>query len=145
MEYELAKKLKDAGFPEPESWANKYAYCASEDSDHEYCKEQVQLIHEDNDEGVLVGDEYRHRFKENKWIYAPTLSDLIEACEGEWGQRFRWLGNEKTHWSAQARQKHPKSKKYPDSTILRNLPDVKVKGSTPEEAVAKLWLALHKK
>lgn len=111
--YELAVKLKEAGFPQ-------------------YGNGQLAPT----PQGLTEKD----------IAYIPTLSELIEACDGKWGQRFRWLGNEKTHWSAQARPMHPKSNKYPDSPIdsWKGNKDVKAIGKTPEEAVARLYLALQK-
>lgn len=52
----------------------------------------------------------------------PTLSELIEAC----GAFFGALTNRQTHWVA----------------VLAELTHL-VEGSTPEEAVARLWLALN--
>lgn len=103
MDYDLAAKLKEAGF-----------------------REDIYLYPETKG----VGN-------------APTLTELMIACEGKHGQRFRWLGNEKTHWSAQARPMHKKSKAYPDSPIEVMGKDVKAVGKTPEEAVANLWLSLN--
>jgi len=57
-------------------------------------------------------------------LYIPTLSELIEAC----GEDFRLLCQDgKNYWSA---------------TSLKNYIE---HGSTPEEAVANLWLELNKK
>ncbi len=58
-------------------------------------------------------------------VYEPTLSELITAC----GDRFRSLDNySEEGWFAFAVGEH-----------------TKVGGSTPEEAVAKLYLELNKK
>lgn len=62
------------------------------------------------------------------WSY-PTLEELIEAC----GKEFRGIeiGDwEPVMWYAKKKG---------------NENDVIVQGSTPTIAVAKLWLALHKK
>lgn len=67
-----------------------------------------------------------------------TLEELIESCEGEDGQRFRWLKNCKTHYIAQARAKHAKSNKYPESNIENSLKDIKAIGKTPREALQNL-------
>ena len=81
MNYELAKKLKDAGFP----W---------------------------QDRNVLTSSSY------------PTLSELIEAC----GSEFISLQNKNLlGWYSVANTQ---------SGIKTG------EGSTPEEAVANLWLAL---
>lgn len=92
MTYELAKKLKEAGFRD-----NIYLY-------FEY-KE--------------VGN-------------APTLSELIERC-GEDFEMVRRIFEYKTdiflYWLAECTNKKA----------------ICISGSTPEEAVANLWLELNKK
>ena len=89
MTYELAKELKDVGFPfiwnyEPEAL----------------------------------------RFREY-----PTLSELIEACIGEYW--FSLVELKPHAWRAEGKTLELK--------VLREV------GKTPEEAVAKLYLALNKK
>lgn len=61
-------------------------------------------------------------------IYVPTLSELIEAC----GDGFDWL------------VRYPAR---PDRALYYLAVGGKTcnEGSTPEEAVASLWLALNKK
>lgn len=106
MNYELAKQLKDAGFPQKGAGskiANPHAH--------------------DDDESVEI-------------TYAPTLEELIEAC----GDRFLGLlkHDDKSGWTAL---------KNGDVLFLKDFsenPDLML-GSTPEEAVARLWLALNKK
>ena len=70
--------------------------------------------------------------QENKGTpYPPTLSELIEAC----GEGYFNLNSTKSgkgydnHWAA----------------YFGENPEAKGLGKTPEEAVAKLWLALNKK
>ena len=87
MNYELAKQLKDAGFP------------------------QVDLG------GFNFGDDLNY----------PTLSELIEACGKNGNNYFAALYNQMSEWQA--------TSIYNDEG----------KGSTPEEPVANLWLALNKK
>lgn len=87
MNYELAKKLKDAGY-------TNYSKCWSGTDDSPN----------------------------------PTLSELIEACDNcglalfernhLWEAYSEWGGDDYTHFG---------------------------KGSTPDEAVANLWIALNKK
>lgn len=89
MKYELAKELKDAGFP-----LARYGY---------------------DPEGAVAGQ------------IVPTLSELIEAC----GEDFLKLTKDVTGWLA-----------YGEDEPLEPLETV---GPTPEEAVARLWLALNKK
>lgn len=86
MNYELAKQLKDAGFPL--KWS------------------------------LVPGEVYTRE------AHVPTLSELIEAC----GLGFYTLiNNLNSKWSA-----------------VRDDRSHYV-GTTPEEAVAKLWLALNNK
>ena len=61
--------------------------------------------------------------------YCPTLSELIEAC----GENFAWLRLESKRWAARAFVNDEKDSPYGGQ------------GDTPEEAVARLWLALRTK
>lgn len=71
-----------------------------------------------------------------------TIEELIQMCEGEHGQRFKVLKNNKTHWIASARPKHPKSNRFPDAPE-GNLPkDIKATGKTAREALENLVKAL---
>lgn len=96
--YELAKQLKDAGFP--------------------------QKIRQ----GVF-GYEWSEKLPDgNLWVngmaYKPTLSELIEAC----GDRFSTLTKDFPGWRCWGKPN----------------PEWDVQGSTPEEAVAKLYLNITK-
>ena len=100
MDYELSKKLKEAGFP----------------------KDYTQW--DDHDEELLVQtwDMYGSG-------YSPTLEELIKAC----GKDFESLYTEgKFEWSASGWKGDPQ---FQESQV----------GSTPTEAVARLWLALRNK
>lgn len=113
MNYELAKQLKDAGFPQQgESYKGFYVM-----KDGSIIDKTVQPIVINND--VIEG------------IYSPTLSELIEAC----GDNFRNLErNDEGTFEA-----------YPTREILiKNNGWWIEKSSSPEEAVAKLWLELNK-
>lgn len=93
--YELAKELKDAGFPKLQGWNGLTWFFA--------------------DESIRN--------------YIPTLSELIEAC----GEEFYGLNRQNYvgyvgMWGAFSRSSL-------DAIV----------GSTPEEAVARLWLELNKK
>lgn len=95
--YELAKQLKDAGFPQLATYEGKGEHWAPSNKP-DIC-------------------------------YFPTLSELIEACGDEFSSLYRHgdLGS----WQA---------------TGYKLKEDVQYgkdgEGFTPEEAVAKLWLAL---
>lgn len=80
---------------------------------------------------VIAGDNPNIRFgievKKDDLMERPTLSQLIEAC----GDKFWKLEFDGKVWRA-----------FCQNT---NLLIGSCKGSTPEEAVAKLWLELNKK
>lgn len=104
MNYELAKKLKEAGLPQkPQNAFSSNQYF--NDDDGEY--------------------------------YLPNLGELIEAC----GDRFRTLiycGCEKCKWNVHGDEEIDGWNEKDDWRGSFN-------GSTPEEAVAELWLKLNKK
>jgi hypothetical protein len=109
MNYELAKELKDAGFPQPNTNPN------------------------------LTGKILFNPDKAStaSWIaYAPTLSELIEACGDRLDDlsRMHHFDSEKK-WGASAYSCEECG--FTGTFITR--------GATPEEAVARLWLALNKK
>lgn len=93
MDYELAKQLKDAGFPVVEK-ANRLP-------EHTYLTKNLE------------------------YAYAPTLEELIEAvdkcCRGSF-QLIKVGGV----WFAR-----------------KDIQATEISNPTPEEAVAKLWLALN--
>jgi hypothetical protein len=93
MDYELAKQLKDAGFPQT--------------------RNDASIISPTNDELVET-------------LMYPTLEELIEAC-GEQFKRLEQQHTAKYDWWATA---------YSHGAIVCG-------GKTPEEAVGRLWLALH--
>ena len=118
--YKLAKQLKDAGF--------------------EYGNKLHTAIKKDNSPR-LIGDN-----PDEEYILVPTLSSLIEACGKEFRklQYFTIANNngeiiEVDTWYADGRTSH-----HP--VPIGNINDLNVtgKGTTPEEAVAKLWLELNK-
>lgn len=112
ISYELAKQLTEEGFPS---------------------KLNVPICKK----------EYEHNRKECEYVLYPYLSELIEAC----GDRLRWIENRihkgcapEDKWLAQAR-----GIKVPHPTLadkIINTKDTVCRGSTPEEAVARLWLSL---
>lgn len=87
MNYELAKQLKDAGFPNfEEDWVDEVGHA---------------VVH-------------------------PTLSELIEACDSSFGSVYKTIaGFGATGWD-------------------KLVEGIYTYGSTPEEAVAKVWLELQK-
>ena len=113
MQYKLAKQLKEAGFPQTSG-----LYFAQDPFG------EISVIERFSTEELPEHIALR-----------PTLSELIEAC----GDDFRWLKHNhhakgkgiEVKWMAQGRP-HPISAK-----------DIKCFASTPEEAIARLWLALN--
>lgn len=89
ISYELAKQLKDAGFP--------------------------QTDHEDD----FIEDAFH-----DVYVSKPTLEELIEACGGK---NIKIGSDFKGNWVAYS---------YINA--------ISGNGSTPTEAVARLWLALNK-
>lgn len=127
MDYSLAKRLKDAGYPQKGIFG--YAVIL-EAGGHNFHPHRFSYEHENaKDYAFVKGDVLSDE------CVAPTLEDLIEAC----GSDFLALSNyAKKGWGAAA-LKHWRSEPH-------NVPhskEVLERGSTPTEAVAMLWLALN--
>ncbi len=112
MNYDLAKELMEAGFPQ----GCLPFFCDG-------CKKAQH-----NDEGIDMCDCEVNKYTQT---YIPTLSELIEAC----GECFVVLKavHDMNQWIA--------SDALYDSGKL-GLIGI---GSSPESAVANLWLALNRK
>lgn len=113
MTYELAKKLKDAGFPQVGK-----GYIELHWPPHKV-------------ESYTKSSPITPVWEEA--IYFPTLSQLIEACGDV--SLFRYKGQDK--WQAEGGELKVNKETMQGGYALRVL------GNTPEEAVAKLWLALN--
>ena len=123
MEYKLAKELKDAGFP-------------------------VGYSH---DEGIGHVPNLDAREYEKSYFTGVSLSELIEACGDGFGsiehfreKRFTGFREEGAQWLAEKRYEEVVCEKCTKKSI-NNYPRVVGHGDTPEEAVARLWLALNPK
>ena len=107
MNYELAKELKDAGFPQRENQegVTNYICCATGSEMHDRC---------------------------STCPYAPTLEELIEAC----GKDFHglWNGGTEGRWDS-----------WSADSWLDGQRNNEEYGTTPTEAVARLWLVLNNK
>ena len=95
-----------------------------------------ELAKELKDAGFRQKDENCYNNRLSNPVYAPTLSELIEAC----GEKIA-VFQDGTMWTAGK-----------INTITTNglmffdaIFSCTVLASTPEEAVARLWLALNKK
>ena len=113
MTYELAKQLKDAGFPQDmHDMFDRWATWGGELNDHG--KPLIRLW----DRFMRQPDD----------VFMPTLSELIAAC----GDNFQHLWKDvyqTNDWSSMA-MGNDMNEKYGH-------------GKTPEEAVARLWLNLN--
>ncbi len=119
MTYELCKKLKDAGFTQKETGVFSLA--------------SVTHLSDGN---LITGER----------CYQPTLSELIEACHPDAMDGFILQTSQDGKWEAGALyagyfDSWP-SLKDKDGFVQF---DLNIKGATPEEAVAKLWLSLNNK
>jgi len=112
MNYELAKQLKDAGFPQ--KYSNGKRFWMYDSSDDDYTK----IIHDGNIDNALDDEQL---------FYIPTLSELIDTC----GDNFVALSKMGEDWYC--------AENGVPVRLIAN------ESKTPEEAVAKLWLALNKK
>ncbi len=131
LSYNLAKKLKDAGFPQKGFW-----FYGSNETDtpcltyetnlYDTCGITFKRAVGDND---ITGFPYYS--EKIKLCYAPTLSELIEAC----GERFFgvWRYRDGNYWKAEAH-----NEMFEDLVVTNTY-------QTPEEAVAELWLKLNER
>jgi hypothetical protein len=103
MTYELAKQLKEAEFPEV------------------FVPMGLMMV-----KNIVNPDD-------DPKYYAPTLSELIEACGDSFYCVIRGRGTMEGVWIASQMTS-------PEFNLNKTS-----QGSTPEEAVAKLWLELNKK
>lgn len=122
ISYELALKLKEAGFPQTYQKSTPLMDWSYYDKTQE-----LHLLHEDNDTNWWIGNDYGETANisvesvQKEWTKCPTLSELIEAC----GDDFHKLEKLDVQWGAR--------------TVNSMCLD-----SSPEEAVANLYLAIHK-
>jgi hypothetical protein len=116
MNYDLAKQLKDAGFPQT-TWPESLVY--TNESTVVVWGLFVKSLTAEGGGVIRIGGLVKH----------PSLSELIEACVQINPIGFSLYRNASGTWVA--------------STDLAN--PIGGSGDTPEEAVAILWLALHEK
>jgi len=108
MEYELAKQLKEAGFPQKSQfWWHKGKIKWQGGTSKTFEK--------------MVATGY---------VAAPTISELIEACEGKLFALYRTANGQ---WFADYHEKDNWLSPKKSTDIFDTL----------EEVIAKLWLALH--
>ncbi len=133
MNYELALKLKEAGFSQKLIAGSSAVFIPGE-------KQRVEIITEISVKGLIemreTGKSYPNSLE--GYVKVPTLSELIEACgDGksivimgpntvDVGEMY-WGPGEGWHAYYQTRNS-----------------DASGHGSTPEEAMTNLWLELNK-
>ena len=141
INYELAKKLKDAGFSQKESeFYYRRGYHTSEAFDN------GRSLGKKGEFSLNFRIEYypysRFRSADVKWneadlakldeeeVAVPTLTELIEACGDGFDKLCRYKDRRGLFWKCWG--------------IKKGIIEI-YETSTPEEAVANLWLKLNKK
>jgi len=115
MNRELAKELKVAGFP-AKAYQLRHKFYPNENATRWADATRIRGV-------TITAYELENHMQDiEDGYYCPTLSDLIGACRG----RFSRLFVMKAIWFAESDQ-----------------PELVAMGETPEEAVARLWLALN--
>jgi hypothetical protein len=97
--------------------------------DYELTKELEDAGFPQGGKGSFVAPADKIVVRREHRVYCPTLSELIEACGNGFGKLQRSPGN---GFDA-----------YPADGVSGHTP-VPKRGPTPEEAVARLWLALNR-
>jgi len=114
MDYKLAKQLKDAGFSQHGKGKNAAVGKPI----------KITFVTKDKKKIRIPATT---AYKPPRYAYAPTLSELIEACgENFWGMNWWKNASEEKMWSA-------------------GNPTHQGHGKSPEEAVANLYLKLNEK
>jgi len=139
LSFELAKKLKDAGFIEPiQAFSKAEIYVRNKENDRWYPGDKEPLLElpdhgeeKPYDWGLFSPN--KHWDYEN-YVYCPTLGELIEAC----GERFESLkiAMMPGEWWAWEKMKDKDGKPITGKGGI---------GYSPSEAVANLWLAFNEK
>lgn len=124
ISYELAKKLKEAGFPQKEDGLK----ILPEEKFLMFAPSIMWPALKEANPNIISREEAT-----DLYVYCPSLEELIEACGDCLSHMKKWNG----HWWAVSHCGHKEHE--PDGNNLEET------GSTPTEAVAKLWLALNNK
>ena len=128
--YELALKLKEAGFPQPEE--HKDGHYDSWILQNTHGKAYYKPLNGEIITQILFPGMCYAR----EAVYIPTLSELIEACEGALESLENKIDRKSMErvWKAWGIEMEPWN---PASNQMGQ-------GISPEEAVANLYLSLHK-
>lgn len=124
MNIKLAKKLRDAGFPNLAKELRNADVIGrtflGTDGETSFGCLNIEHLPEEDD-------------SKNRYFLYPTLSELIEACGDRFSCVERMVKTEEMASELWLAAEYAMSDGYKSG-----------KGSTPEEAVANLWLALKK-
>lgn len=120
--YELVKQLKEVGFPQR---LGKYL---GEKGTYHYGSIPEDLAYEQDQEDI----------KQLRLAYVPDLSELIDAC----GEEFDELSFEKICRGEDSYEDDWHCVGFKEK-VIENNGYINTYGKTPEEAVAKLYIALN--
>jgi hypothetical protein len=120
INYQLAKELKDAGFPQ----TGGLTY-----------PEYPGVLEKDSKSLTLLME-----WREDKGVYTPTLSELIESCQVHCDHFMLECKSGCVDFETGATDIKFYQALYRADGVFQVF-----NGDTPSEAVAKLWLALHNK
>lgn len=124
MDYELAKKLKDAGFPQ-EIQKERIVWYTAQGNEVVIDKEMVGDVLSDAKVSI-------HKSQSRDDVYIPSLSELLDACPNDGTQLIKGVGGN-YHAEFMDHSVMP----YKRTHLITNC-------ATPEIAIAKLWLELKK-
>lgn len=127
MTYELAKELKEAGFPMTAKPRTREIELSLK-LDRRFVEDPAHPL---PPSPTKSGNSWQQDYEAyvQHAICFPTLSELIEAC----GDKFREV------------KKHLSKGGFWTASTARQAGGLCERGTNPEEAVARLWLALNKK
>ena len=131
MNYEQAKKLKDAGFPTTSVGIGDRIWINENNKNIVVSKGELELA-------------YKKIVEEKTWYRIPTLSELIEACGDEFDSLELMGGKDNQNNKIWDKEKATQGQwRVTNNTFGKGL--TFCWGHTPEEAVANLWITLNKK
>lgn len=127
--YELAKKLKDAGFPQRITVSKK---CVCEHGG----KDLLHILHYE-----ITPNLFEQHFIHDGFLTFPSLEELIEACGDSLSNMLHYAkGNVNAgKWQCDNWEFERAANPIQTTNWIRTL------GDTPEEAVALFFLELNKK
>lgn len=127
MNYELAKELTDAGFPQDIKVGDKYY--------SEIGHPRLGIPHQQAENISFVDHtDIINKLCSDGFTKIPTIEELIDAC-GEKEFTLKRIHDNKLGWIW----------KVYGWTTKDAIEQITSTGKTPTEAVAKLWLVLNKK